>query len=314
MNWLHRAWRYFDRQPLRAGGTQPWSPVRPHPTTAEFLATFGVNSPGPAKSSDTSASSRPSHPPNPPPPSSEHDQGPHGSDQEKGGRDARQRAVFPEAEEDIQVDTEPPRLCGLHAVNAILQAFDLPHITRELMDVYSKRCSSLEEFYAPGERGAAAYHCNTGNYSIEVILRVLEVQGVGYTRTRVGCKWEDSAYLVGTGAHWFVITHTDEDWVLWDGGHASGLRATQAFQMFLQHRESGAVYAAFPPPTPPPSPSSPGTSTLGIVEELLGNSPPTSPRAPSPPPFPSPAPSSPLSPAKPPPDVSPCPPLPAARR
>ena len=67
VSWLHRAWRYFDRQQLRSGDTQPWGPVRPQSISPEFLAAFGVNTSGPATSPDPPTSSGPAAQPADPP-------------------------------------------------------------------------------------------------------------------------------------------------------------------------------------------------------------------------------------------------------
>ena len=147
VSWLHRAWRYFDRQQLRSGDTQPWGPVRPQSISPEFLAAFGVNTSGPATSPDPPTSSgpaaQPADPPLSDPPLSDPES--HGSVSGNTALNTRLRAVFPETELDVDVDREIPQLCALHAVNAILQAFNFPLMSREGLDVFSQRCAYMEE-------------------------------------------------------------------------------------------------------------------------------------------------------------------------
>ena len=164
----------------------------PHAATlhfASFLATFTVNTPGPATSSDPPSGLGPAAQPADPPSSDPelHSSGHNGisteedqvraAQQVQEARDRRLRAVFPETGVEVDVHLEIPVVCPA-CRERYPPCFEFPHMAREVLDVFSQRCTFLEEWLAPGDPGAAASRSKGGNYSIDVFA-ALCAQGDG---------------------------------------------------------------------------------------------------------------------------------------
>ena len=111
-------------------------------------------------------------------------------------------------------------LCGVHAVNAVLDGLGRPQLTKEQIDEINRNLAASESFILAAGIPPNNIVQPAGNYPIDVLTLALQAFGDCSVERVTHLPVQPSFYLTGNGHHWQMVTSGPKGrWVVNDGDY-----------------------------------------------------------------------------------------------
>ena len=164
-------------------------------------------------------------------------------------------------------------LCGLYAINEILEFRNLDKITKAQIDDINCEIA-IEEMRCAHQESIKSIYNRTqsrGNYPVEVLLGVLEVYAdVDYIRWTLTTPVTSNMILIGSGDHWTALIQNQEGF--WDEHNNGQTYPVANLQHLLKTRTSNGAAYILTPHTQPAGGDMEGTEENTISQDLLSQS------------------------------------------